>query len=143
MQITAFGTTIGIDERYVEESTDEIRRQVGEYERGERRAFDLTVAFPDDLTGRVMRAMAGIPCGETRTYGALAADLDTSPIAVGQACGRNPVPIVIPCHRVVGSDDSLRGYSAADGVTTKRRLLDHEARVAGAESVQSRLPTGD
>jgi len=141
MRVELFGTTIGIDESVVTESEGEIRRQVREYERGERRAFDLTVGFPDGLTGRVMRAMAEIPYGETRTYGELAADLGTSPVAVGQACGRNPVPVVIPCHRVVGSDGSLRGYSAADGVATKRRLLDHEAAVAGAGPVQTPLPT--
>ncbi len=141
MQVECFGTTIEIDESVVHEPAEDIRRQVGEYERGERRTFDLTVAFVDDLTGEVMRAMAEIPYGETRTYGALAADLDTSPVAVGQACGRNPIPIVIPCHRVVGSDGSLRGYSAADGVATKRRLLDHETRVAGTGPVQTRLPS--
>jgi methylated-DNA-[protein]-cysteine S-methyltransferase len=141
MRVELFGTTIGIDESVVTESEGEIRRQVGEYERGDRREFDLRIEFPDDLTGEVMREMDEIPYGETRTYGALAEGLGTHPVAVGGACGRNPVPVVVPCHRVVGSDGSLRGYSAADGVATKRRLLDLEAAVAGAGSVQTRLPT--
>jgi len=66
--------------------------------------------------------MSDIPYGETRTYGDLAAALDTAPVAVGSACGKNPVPLVVPCHRVVGRD-SLGGYSAGDGTALKERLL--------------------
>lgn len=123
MDVDIFETTIEIDEARIAEPPTEIREQVYEYERGDRHTFDLTVSLPAGLTGEVMAAMTEIPYGETRTYGALAADLDTIPIAVGQACGRNPVPLVVPCHRVVGSDGGLRGYSAANGVATKRRLL--------------------
>lgn len=142
MNVDVLGTTIAIDETYVTESPAAVREQVGEYTRGERRTFDLTVvAQPEGLTGDVMDAMAAIPYGGTRTYGDIAADLDTAPIAVGGACGRNPVPIVVPCHRVVGSDGSLTGYSSEGGVATKRRLLDLEARVAGTDSVQTRLST--
>ena len=133
MDVEVFGGGLDIDETHVEEPPEEIRRQVGEYERGERREFDLTVRFPDSFGGRVMRAMDEIPYGETRTYGDLAADLDTAPIAVGGGCGRNPVPLVVPCHRVVASDGSLRGYSAPGGLPLKRRLLDHERRVAGPD----------
>jgi len=78
-----------------------------------------------------MEAMAAIPHGETRTYG----DLGTAPAAIGSACGRNPVPVIVPCHRVVGAG-SLGGFSAGGGVEAKRALLDHE-RVDG--SVQSDL----
>jgi methylated-DNA-[protein]-cysteine S-methyltransferase len=141
MNLSILNTTIEIDESSIDELPDEIRRQVREYERGERREFDLTVRFPDSVTGDVMAAMAAIPYGETRTYGDLASDLDTAPVAVGQACGRNPVPVIVPCHRVVGSDGGLKGYSAADGVATKRRLLEFEARQAGTEPVQTRLST--
>jgi len=140
MELALFDSQVAIDESAVAEPSEEIRAQVREYERGERRSFDLTVAFPDGLAGDVHRAMTEIPYGETRTYGALAAELDTSPVAVGQACGSNPVPVIVPCHRVVGSDGGLRGYSAADGVETKRRLLDLEARESRG-SVQSELPT--
>ena len=114
-----------IDESYVADPPSAIEAQVREYARGERRTFDLDVTFPDTFTGRVMRAMAAIPYGEVRTYGELAAELDTSPVAVGGACGRNPVPVVVPCHRVVGAD-SLGGFSAEGGAATKRRLLDAE-----------------
>lgn len=88
-----------------------------------------------------MAAMTEIPYGETRSYGALATGLNTVLIAVGQVCARNPVPLVVPCHRVVGSDGDLEGYSAADGVATTCRLLDLETRMQGTESVQLRLPT--
>ena len=132
MDVQVFGGGLDIDEAHVEEPPAEIRRQVREYERGERREFDLTVRYPETFGGRVMRAMAEIPYGETRTYGDLAADLDTAPIAVGGGCGRNPVPLVVPCHRVVASDGSLRGYSAPGGLPLKRRLLDHERQAAGS-----------
>ena len=139
MHVTVLGSTIELDAGVVADPTAEIRTQVREYDRGERRTFDLDVEVPDGTTGDVMRAMTEIPYGETRTYGALAASLDTSPVAVGQACARNPVPLIVPCHRVVGSDGGLRGYSAADGVATKRRLLDFEARERGTGTVQTRL----
>ncbi len=129
MEVDVLGDAIEIDESYVVETPAEIERQVREYERGDRRTFDLDVSFPDGLTGDVMRAMAAIPYGETRTYGEIAAELGSAPIAVGGACGRNPIPVVVPCHRVVGSDGGLRGYSAADGVATKRRLLELEGAI--------------
>lgn len=141
MKVSILKSTIEIDESVIAESTDEIRAQIREYEQGERYAFDLDVDFPDGMTGHVMAEMAEIPYGETRSYGELAEELDTAPVAVGQACGRNPVPIVVPCHRVVGTNGELRGYSAADGVKTKRRLLEFEAREQGIESAQTRLPT--
>ncbi|WP_235063395.1 methylated-DNA--[protein]-cysteine S-methyltransferase [Candidatus Halobonum tyrrellensis] len=106
-------------------------RQAAEYADGDRRAFDLRVRFPDGFTGEVMRAMAAIPYGETRTYGDLAAALDSSAVAVGGACGRNPLPLVVPCHRVVGAD-SLGGFSADGGVRLKRALLAHERATPAA-----------
>lgn len=139
MNVDILDTTVAMDESVIAEPPATIRSQVREYERGDRRAFDLTVELPDGATGDAMAAMTEIPYGETRTYGALAADLETAPVAVGQACARNPVPLVVPCHRVVGSDGGLGGYSAADGVATKRRLLDLEARVRGTEPIQTRL----
>ncbi|MFD1513295.1 methylated-DNA--[protein]-cysteine S-methyltransferase [Halomarina rubra] len=124
--VEAFGATFDLDVTRLDCSAEDLREQVEGYERGERETFDCAVAYPDDFTGRVMRAMSAIPFGETRTYGDLAADLDTAPVAVGGACGRNPLPLVVPCHRVVAADGSLGGYSASGGLATKRRLLDHE-----------------
>ncbi|MWG34603.1 methylated-DNA--[protein]-cysteine S-methyltransferase [Halomarina oriensis] len=126
VRVEAFGATFDLDATSLDRSAADLRRQVGEYERGERETFDCSVTYPDDFTGRVMRAMREIPFGETRTYGDLAAALDTAPVAVGGACGRNPVPLVVPCHRVVASDGGLGGYSASGGLDTKRRLLVHE-----------------
>ena len=140
MNVAIFESTIEIDESVIAESPANIREQVREYERGDRREFDLTVSLSTGTTGAVMAALSDVPYGETRTYGAVADRLDTAPVAVGQACANNPVPLVVPCHRVVGSDGGLGGYSAANGVATKRRLLDFEARERGSKSVQSRLP---
>ncbi|WP_411965663.1 methylated-DNA--[protein]-cysteine S-methyltransferase [Haloferax sp. YSMS24] len=125
MHVTMWGFDVELDETLVDASPSEIRSQLAEYERGERAVFDLPVRFPDSFTGDVMRAMLAIPHGETRTYGEIAADVDSHPVPVGQACGRNPVPLVVPCHRVVGAD-SLGGFSAAGGVDLKRALLVHE-----------------
>lgn len=109
------------------------RRQLAEYFAGARRVFDL----PLDLAGTpfqraVWRALGEIPLGETRTYGALAAALGEASAAraVGAANARNPVSIVVPCHRVVGADGSLTGY--AGGEPAKRWLLDHERRMCSA-----------
>jgi methylated-DNA-[protein]-cysteine S-methyltransferase len=106
---------------------DEAARQLDEYFAGSRTTFDL----PLDLRGTpfqvaAWRALAEIPCGETRTY-ADQARLIGRPAAVravGAANGRNPISIVLPCHRVVGSNGSLTGF--AGGLDAKRFLLEHE-----------------
>ncbi len=71
---------------------------------------------------QVWNAMTAIPSGATRSYGELARELDSAAQAVGNACGANPIPILIPCHRVVGAS-GLGGYSGGDGLTTKTALL--------------------
>lgn len=68
-------------------------------------------------------ALSEIPYAETLTYGALARKIQTSPRAAGVACGANPIPLIIPCHRVVGAAGNLGGYSGQGGVETKRALL--------------------
>lgn len=127
MQTTIFDIPLTIDETYLDADRETIRRQVREYEQGERDAFDIQVTFADGLAGDVMRVMTGISRGHTRTYGDVARELDTAAVAVGQACGRNPVPLVVPCHRIVGAD-SLGGFSAGGDRSTelKRRLLELE-----------------
>lgn len=140
MDVSILGRTIEIDDTRIDSPIEEIRTQIREYERGTRREFDLSVHAPDGMTGEVMNAMCEIPYGETRSYGELANELGTAPVAVGQACGRNPVPLIVPCHRVIKTDGGLGGYSAAGGVDTKRRLLEFEAREIGTKPVQTRLP---
>ncbi|WP_435145853.1 methylated-DNA--[protein]-cysteine S-methyltransferase [Halobaculum sp. P14] len=125
MQADVLGDTYDIDESVLGVSSAALRRQLREYETGDRRTFDVDVAFPDGLLGDVMRAMAAIPYGETRTYGELASEVGSAAQAVGQACGANPVPVVVPCHRVVGAS-SLGGFSAHGGVDAKRALLAFE-----------------
>jgi methylated-DNA-[protein]-cysteine S-methyltransferase len=100
------------------------KRQLEAYFAGTLTEFDLPLTprgSPFEL--RVWQLMAEIPYGETRSYGDLAADLAAAPRAVGQACGRNPLPILIPCHRVLAAGGALGGYSGGKGVDTKRRLL--------------------
>jgi methylated-DNA-[protein]-cysteine S-methyltransferase len=78
---------------------------------------------------RVWDSLAKIPLGESRTYGELARSLHTAPRAVGGACGANPIALVIPCHRVVGSQGSLGGFmgvTEGDPIAIKRWLLTHE-----------------
>lgn len=103
--------------------------QLGEYFAGERREFELPLAPPrDGVIGRVLDALARVPYGETTSYKdlTLAAGLDISQVReVGAALGRNPLAIVLPCHRVIGSDGSLVGFGG--GLERKRALLDLEA----------------
>lgn len=75
---------------------------------------------------RVWQALLEIPQGQTVTYGQLAAKLGTHPRALGGAVGANPIPVIVPCHRVMGQNGQLTGFSAPGGVTTKRWLLNHE-----------------
>lgn len=125
MQATVRGDYFELDTSYIAENDGETRRQLEEYAAGEREQFDLTVDYPEGHLGEVMRAMAAIPYGETRSYGELAAEIDSGAVAVGQACGANPLPIVVPCHRVVGSD-GYGGFSSEGGVDAKKRLLAFE-----------------
>lgn len=103
--------------------------QLQDYFDGLRTRFDLPLApHGSAFQQRVWAALREIPAAETRTYGDLAKLLGSSSRAIGQANGRNPIPILIPCHRVVASGGKLGGYSGGDGPATKRALLDLEGR---------------
>ena len=103
------------------------RAALFDYFDGARRDFDLPLApAGSPFRTRVWAALRAIPYGETRTYGDLAAALGSAPRAIGQANGANPIPILIPCHRVVAGN-GLGGYSGGDGPATKRALLALEA----------------
>lgn len=104
---------------------DEAAAQLEAYFAGRRQDFDLPFDWGDGLQEKVRRAMAAIPFGETLTYGQIAASVGAPAQAVGQACGANPLPIFIPCHRVLGAE-GLGGFSAKGGVETKVWLLRHE-----------------
>ena len=104
---------------------DEAAAQLAAYFAGARQVFDLPLRLSSALTGDVQRAMLSIPFGETTTYGAIARRLGVPAQAVGQACGANPLPVIVPCHRVLGAS-GLGGFSAAGGVETKVWLLRHE-----------------
>ena len=101
--------------------------QLGEYFAGARRDFDLPLnPAGTPFQRRVWTEMARIPFGATESYGALARKTGSVARAVGGACGANPIPIVIPCHRVVGKGGALGGFSGGAGVPTKRALLELE-----------------
>jgi len=89
--------------------------------------FDLVLApAGSEFEQAVWRAMLAIPPGRTRTYGEVAKQLSGAARAVGGACGRNPIPIVIPCHRIVSAHGELGGYSGRGGLATKKFLLELE-----------------
>lgn len=101
----------------------EAARQMASYFAGELTAFDLPLDPGGSVLERgVFDAMRAIPYGQTRTYGDIASELGTYGQPVGQACGANPIPVVIPCHRVL-SATGLGGYSGAGGIETKIALL--------------------
>jgi methylated-DNA-[protein]-cysteine S-methyltransferase len=114
--------------------------QLREYFAGERTTFDLPLdpaGTPFQLT--VWMALRDIPYAETINYGQLATRVGNARAsrAVGLANGRNPISIVVPCHRVIGANGSLTGYGG--GLDRKRTLLDLERRTAGAEEAQLSL----
>ncbi|PZW46585.1 methylated-DNA-[protein]-cysteine S-methyltransferase [Humitalea rosea] len=107
----------------------EARRQLHAFFDGELLAFDLPLRPSGSAFQlRVWAALCAIPCGETRSYGQLAQELTSAARAIGQANARNPLPILIPCHRVIGASGALGGFSGGEGPETKRWLLLHEMR---------------
>ena len=117
----------GFGVRVLRSPLDDVRRELDEYFEGRRREFDLPLdlrvaPFPAD----VLRELARVPYGHTDTYGKLAARAGRPKAAraVGTIMNRNPIPIVLPCHRIVGANGDLTGY--AGGLDVKRRLLELE-----------------
>lgn len=110
----------------------DVRRQVAEYSAGTRQAFEFELlAEGPSFDKLVWKALSDIPFGHTRSYGDIAKAIGQpgSARAVGAANGANPIALIVPCHRVIGSDGSLTGFGG--GLPLKRRLLEHEARVCG------------
>src|SRR3954452_4149012 len=110
----------------------EVQRQVAEYDNGKRRHFDFELA-PEgpEFHKQVWAVLMEIPFGETTSYGAIAKKLGQphAARAVGVANAQNPIALVVPCHRVIGSDVSLTGYGG--GLPLKRALLEHEGQIVG------------
>lgn len=108
-------------------------RQLDEYLRGARKAFSLPIDWSllRPFQRQVLQIVYAIPYGETRTYGEIAHALGKprAARAVGRANATNPIPLVIPCHRVIGSDGKLHGYSGGQGLPTKEWLLKMEGAV--------------
>ena len=116
-------------------------RQLVAYFDGELTRFDLPLHFTGtNFQKTVWHALIDIPFGETTSYGGLATTIGkpTASRAVGAANGANPLPIIAPCHRVIGADRSLTGFGG--GLDVKKFLLGHERRIAGREGAQSLLP---
>jgi methylated-DNA-[protein]-cysteine S-methyltransferase len=111
--------------------------QLGEYFAGERLSFDLALApVGTPFQQKVWAALREIPYGRTASYGELAAEIGqpTASRAVGLANGRNPIAVVVPCHRVIGRDGTLTGFGG--GLDRKRWLLEHERGVLAARTGQ-------
>ena len=108
-------------------------RELVEYFNHERTSFTT----PIKLTGTVFQKsvwkyIAEIPYGQTRTYGEIANEINSAARPVGSACGKNPIPLFVPCHRVIGANNKLTGFSGGLGVRTKQALLKHETQVNNA-----------
>ncbi len=113
---------------YNEAPFEIVRRQLGEYFAGERKDFDLALSLSGtEFQVAVLEALQKIPYGETISYGAVAKRIGRPKAvrAVGAANGRNPIPIIVPCHRVIGSSGDLTGFGG--GLDTKAALLRLEA----------------
>ena len=103
------------------------KNQIEEYLLNNRKKFSIDISLNGtDFQHRVWEQIKLIPYGKHTTYLKIAKILKTSPRAVGNACGKNPILLIIPCHRVIASNGNLTGFSALGGINTKKLLLDHE-----------------
>jgi len=103
---------------------EKAKAQLNDYFDGKRTTFDLPLSPRGTPFQRsVWKQLSKIPFGAARTYGEVAKSVHSAPRAVGGACGKNPIPIIIPCHRVLGQGGKLTGYSGGDGVKSKQALL--------------------
>lgn len=134
------GAIIRIDWRQTPEPSDDVSgnearstllvqaaEQLDDYFARRRQTFDLPLKPAGaSLNQAVWQAMLQIPFGRTRTYGEVSTELQSTAQEVGAACGANPIPIIIPCHRILAAGGRLGGYSGRGGVETKRWLLHFE-----------------
>jgi methylated-DNA-[protein]-cysteine S-methyltransferase len=121
-------------------SVDRAVAELDRYFHGEAMTFTVAARPAGSaFQRRVWQRLQAVPWGATATYGSIAAELKTSARAVARACASNPIPIIIPCHRVVGAGGALCGYSGGDGAATKAALLALEGVLASARAA---LPVG-
>jgi methylated-DNA-[protein]-cysteine S-methyltransferase len=128
--IEALAARLGVHLSRDESGTRQAVEQIASYLRGARKSFDLTIDWSrlSAFQIKALSAVCAVPYGETRTYNQIAAQIGMpgAARAVGRANATNPVPLVIPCHRLVGADGSLRGYGSGEGIKTKAWLLELE-----------------
>ena len=118
-----------VDDAWFKDVADQLDAYFG----GELATFDLDMTLSGtEFQRSVWTQLSAIPYGETISYGELARRLGSAPRAVGLANGANPLPIIVPCHRVIGADGSLTGYGG--GLARKQALLELESRVHGGEA---------
>lgn len=123
---------LGFDQVSMEiERTAQVLEQIAEYLAGKRKTFDLPIDWSvlTPFQAKTLRATFEIPYGEVRTYGEIAQGLGKpgAARAVGRAEATNPMPVVLPCHRVIGADGKLHGYGTGNGLETKAWLLSLES----------------
>ncbi|MGD9637609.1 MAG: methylated-DNA--[protein]-cysteine S-methyltransferase [Alphaproteobacteria bacterium] len=105
----------------------EAKKQLNNYFEGTLKAFNLPLKPEGTMfQQKVWNEMLSIPYGETLSYGSLAENIKSYPRPVGMACGKNPIPIIIPCHRVIAKNDKIGGYSGFNGIEDKKLLLSLE-----------------
>jgi methylated-DNA-[protein]-cysteine S-methyltransferase len=123
-------TKFGVSPISSESQATPFLHQIEAYLRGQQKTFDIPIHWElmSPFQQKVRQSVYAVPYGETRTYGQIAAQIGKprAARAVGRANATNPMPLVIPCHRLVGSDGSLRGYGSGEGIKTKAWLLDLE-----------------
>lgn len=123
---------LGVEGAGCRGSADAVRLAEDElqaYFSGYLRYFSVPLPKSKSARGGALRqGLLAVGYGETVSYGGLARRLESGARAIGQLCARNPLPIIVPCHRVIGANGVLGRYSAGDGSATKQWLLDHERR---------------
>ena len=140
-------TRYGLPLTRCEDRVQPMIQQIEAYLLGQQKTFEFSIHWGNmsAFQQKVLRAVLAIPYGQRRSYGQIAAQIGVpkAPRAVGRANATNPMPLVIPCHRLVGADGSLRGYGGAEGIKTKAWLLDLEQKQAGSANETSITPEID
>jgi len=130
--IQKLASRFGVTPTHSNFEVDPFLQQIEAYLQGNRQRIDISIDWEhlSPFQHKVLQAVCAIPYGETRTYGQIAIQLESprAARAVGRANATNPMPLVVPCHRLVGADGSLRGYGSGEGIKTKAWLLDMERR---------------